>query len=57
MNSSNLQQSLKKVRVYNKFEDQKNKDLKENYITFYKTLIFEKNLEKLKDNTKVREDF
>ena len=57
MDSSNLQQSLKKVRVYNKFEDQKNKNLKENYITFYKTLIFEKNLEKLKDNTKVREDF
>ena len=46
--------NFSKIKVYKKFEEKKNKDLKENYLIFYKKLIFEKNLEKWENNTKLR---
>ena len=46
--------NLKKIQVYNKFEEKKKKDLKQNYIIFYKKFFFEKNLEKWENNTKFR---
>ena len=47
-----------KKRIYiNKFEENKVNDLKEKYIVFYKTFIFEKNLEKWENNTKRRLEF
>jgi len=46
--------NFSKTKIYNKFEEKKNKDLKANYLIFYKKLIFEKNLEKWENNTKFR---
>jgi hypothetical protein len=43
-----------KTKIYNKFEEKKNKDLKANYLIFYKKFFFEKNLEKWENNTKFR---
>ena len=46
--------NFSKVKIYKKFEEKKNKDIKSNYLIFYKKLIFEKNLEKWENNTKFR---
>ena len=46
--------NIKKIQVYNKFEEKKKQDLKKNYIIFYKKFLFEKNLEKWENNTKFR---
>lgn len=49
-------QDFVKVRTLNKIDARKNKDLKKNYDIFFKTFIFEKNLEKWENNTKIRAD-
>ena len=45
-----------KVRTFNKLDSKKNKNLLKNYDVYYKTLNFEKNLEKWENNTKIRAD-
>jgi len=53
-NKNLVEKGIKKIQIYNKFEEKKKKDLKKNYIIFYKKFLFEKNLEKWENNTKFR---